>query len=149
MSYDLVVFDARTVPLDREAFLAWYEGKLAGELARGDDGEETQDPVHCSPALRAWFMKMIVQYPPLGGPHAPDEVPDISHVTEYFCEPDMIRAGFRWSVARAAYKDVTALAGRHRVGLFDPSSVAAEVWIPDGAGRLRLLHAQREHGGIL
>lgn len=138
MSYDLAVFDAEAAPLQRADFLDWYEARM-----EGDDGEEQDDPARATPALRSWFTEMIRKYPPMNGPLAPEALPeDDLLVSDYTVGPHLIYVAFAWSKAEQAHEDMKTLAARHRVGFFDVSSDAGEVWVPDGAGGLRLLHSE-------
>jgi hypothetical protein len=135
MSYDLLVFDAKTAPNKRDEFLDWYDVRTEWE------GEESYDnPANTTPELRAWFMEMIQKYPPMNGPFAPDSFPDDeSLVSDYSIGSELIYVAFAWSNAEKAFFDMKALAAKHGVGFFNISSDSSDVWGPDGMGNLRLL----------
>ena len=65
MSYDLMVFDPRSAPADRAAFLAWYREQTEWTEDHGYD-----DPAETTVELRAWFWDMMKDFPPMNGPHA-------------------------------------------------------------------------------
>ncbi len=71
MSYDLMVFDPTAVPLERAEFLNWYDEQTQWSEPHGYD-----DPAVSTPRLRAWFLEMIKQFPPMNGPYATDDLPD-------------------------------------------------------------------------
>jgi hypothetical protein len=138
MSYDLLVFDAKAAPPERDAFIEWYDAKTEWE-----DDEEYGDLARCTPELRAWFMEMIQKYPAMNGPLAPQELPeDDSMVTDYSLGQEVIYIAFSWSKAEQAFEDTKAIAAKHGVGFFNVSSDTSDVWLPDGQGGLHLAHQE-------
>jgi len=138
MSYDLMVFEPTSAPAARKEFLAWYEGQ-----AEWAEDHEYDDPKVSSPALKAFFLDLIQQYPPMNGPHAAedlDEEEDEVRLTDYTIGTTLIYIAFAWSQEQAAYAAVSQLAAKHQVGFFDASSEQAAVWLPDGKGGLAIAH---------
>lgn len=134
MSYDLLVFDAKAAPREREEFLEWYD-----ELTGWEDGPY-DDPERASPNLRAWFMEMIRTFPPMNGLLAPRDLVDEPRLTDYSIAPDLVYIAFSWSVAQDAFAHTKALAAKHGVGFFNVSSDTSDVWLPDGNGGMQLAH---------
>ena len=138
MSYDLMVFEPTSAPAAREEFLAWYEGQ-----AEWEEDHEYDDPKVSSPALKAFFLDLIQQYPPMNGPYAAedlDEEEDEVRLTDYTIGTTLIYIAFAWSQAEDAYTEVSRLAAKHQVGFFDASSEQAAVWLPDGKDGLAIVH---------
>ncbi len=138
MSYDLMVFDPDAAPLDREEFIAWYH-----EEAKWSEGHRYDDPKVCPRNLRAWFLEIIKEFPPLNGPYAARR----SHEpkpTDYSIGKSVIYSAFPWSHSRDAYHAVFELAKKHGVGFFDVSGFEGQVWLPDPEGGLVCIHAERE-----
>ena len=138
MSYDLMVFEPTSAPAARKEFLAWYEGQ-----AEWAEDHEYDDPKVSSPALKAFFLDLIQQYPPMNGPYAAedlDEEEDEVRLTDYTIGTALIYIAFAWSQEQAAYAEVSRLAAKHQVGFFDASSEQAAVWLPDGKGGLAVAH---------
>lgn len=138
MSYDLVVFDPAAPPREKAAFLAWYR-----KQTQWDQPLDYLDPANATPALRAWFLEMVQHFPPLSGPRANctdddeededgdgDEDEDDLPGAEYSITPSMIYACFPWSQADHALQTVIDLAQKHRIGFFNASSNACELWFP-------------------
>jgi hypothetical protein len=136
MSYDLMVFDPKAPPPDRKGFMDWY-----GQQTKWAEGHGYNDPIVSTPELRAWFLDMISQYPPMNGPLASDDV-DNPKVTDYSVGKFAIYACFAWSEAENALKTMFSLAEKHHVGFFDVSSNDGGVWIPDSEGRYSRIHGQ-------
>jgi len=139
MSYDLAVFDPEAAPRERAAFIEWYEAQTEWE-----EPHRYNDPVVSTPALRAWFLEMIREFPAMNGPHAArDGDVDDRRRTDYSVGRTLIYAAFAWSQAGPAYEAVFGLAAKHAIGFFDASGETGEVWLPDGRGGLMLAHASR------
>jgi hypothetical protein len=134
MSYDLMVFDPLAPPFDREGFIDWYRKQTEWTA-----GHSYDDAAITTPALRAWFMEMISQYPPMNGPYAPDDTDNL-RLTDYSIGKSIIYAAFAWSEADSAFRTMFNLAQKHRVGFFDVSSDEGGVWLPDAAAGLSLVH---------
>jgi hypothetical protein len=132
LSYDLLVFDPAAVPIDREAFLAWYDSR--------DMEAELFDPTQSefsTPNLRSWLDDMLQTFPALNGPYSKiDQDWDDPHFTEYDINKTNIYACFAWSLAESAYNAVLSLAEKHRVAVFDVSGSEGRVWYPGNDGRL-------------
>ena len=129
MSYDLMVFDPDRAPRKPAAFVTWYTRQTQWDEAHGYD-----DPKVCTPALRGWFEEMIQSFPALNGPFAREEELDNPKTTDYCVGRTVIYAGFGWSQAEAAYRQVLSAAQKHGVGFYDLSSADGAVWLPDSGG---------------
>ena len=127
MSFDLMVFDPASAPRTPREFFAWYELQIDWR-----DDRTYDDPGACSDALRAWFLEMIVYFPAAGEPHASDA--DSPRLSDYSVDRDIIYVAFPWSQADEAFERASALATKHRVGIFNPSSMEGPVLFPDGPG---------------
>jgi hypothetical protein len=140
MSYDLMVFDPAAGPREPAAFMTWYRQQT--EWAESHDYNNPETP---TPALRAWFQEMIQSYPPMNGPLASSN-PDDPQVTDYSVGCVVIYAAFAWSQAEEAYRQMLELARKHRVGLFDTSSIDGAVWLPkpNGAFEIAFYASRRE-----
>jgi hypothetical protein len=131
MSYDLMVFDPAAAPATHTEFMAWYRARMEDENGLLGDDVSALD----SSSLQGWFHDMIIIFPPMNVAFAGEEVPeDESLPTDYTIGNSLIYAMFAWSKAELAYNTVMELAKKHAVGVFDPSSPEAEVWLPQGAG---------------
>ncbi len=124
MSYDLMVFEASTVPRKHADFMEWY-----GEQTSWDELHEYDDPKVTSSALRSWFEDMIDFFPMMNGPYATE---DFGHpkLADYSIGKDMIYMTCAWSCAEDAYLTARELAQKHKVGFFDVSSVNGEIVFP-------------------
>jgi hypothetical protein len=136
MSFDLMVFEPTAPPPDRKGFLDWYRQQCKWEETHGYNNPEV-----CTPALRAWFMEMITQYPPMNGPLRSDDV-DNPKVTDYSVGQTAIYGAFAWSKANDALKTLFDLAKKHRVGFFDVSSNEGGVWMPQPDQTYRRVHGE-------
>lgn len=136
MSYDLAVFDPAVAPRVRDSFMAWFARQTEWDESHGYD-----DPKVCGTALRQWFFEMIMKFPAMNGPYAPEELPDDEAIlTDYSTGRSLIYAAFAWSKAEAAHRVMFRLAEKHRVGFYDVSSTTGDVWLPDATGALVLAH---------
>jgi len=104
MSYDLAVFDLEAAPRDGAGFIEWYEAQTEWEEPHRYD-----DPAVSSPALRAWFLEIVQDFPAMNGPYASDDV-DNPRVTDYSVGRALIYAAFAWSQTEPAYEAVFRLA---------------------------------------
>ncbi|MFT3806553.1 hypothetical protein [Arenimonas sp.] len=125
MSFDLMVFNAAAAPRAPAEFFAWYELQTDWR----DEGRY-DDPAICEKALRAWFTDMIVEFPAANGADA--SAADSPRLSDYSLSKEVIYAAFAWSQADAAFAQASALAGKHGLGLFNPSSLEGRVSFPDG-----------------
>lgn len=132
-----MVFDPKSPPSDRAGFIGWYRGQTQWK-----EGHSYDNPDVCTPELRAWFLEMISLYPAMNGPYASRDV-DNSKVTDYSVGRSVIYAAFAWSEAEAAFKTMSRLAEKHRVGFFDVSSKNGGVWLPDSVGNYSFVHGER------
>lgn len=132
MSYDLAVFDPVAAPLEKRAFLGWYD--LITEWSEDRDYSDIQG---LAPVLTAWFQDMIKEFPPMNGPHA-SAASDASRISDYSIDESLIYVAFAWSVAEPAYEAMYRLAAKHGVGFFDVSSNDGKVWMPEAPGRLKV-----------
>ncbi len=124
MSYDLMVFDPKALPPDREGFMDWYWKQMDYP-----EGHNYDDPEICSPELRSWFLEMILEYPAMNGPYASDDI-DNPKLTQYSIGSTLIYACFGWPEAEQAYGAVFELAKKHRLGFFNVSAINGQVWEP-------------------
>ena len=138
MSFDLVVFDPSEAPADRASFIKWWQ-KVS---EWGEQSHDYNNPELTTLPLRAWFMDMIAEFPPMNGPYAKDELPeDEATVTDYTIAKALIYAGFAWSTGEQAGDAVVRFAERHRLGVFNVSSPDGQVYIPGPNGELQLAHS--------
>ena len=54
MSYDVMVFDPKAPPHDRDGFMRWYD-----QQTRWSEGHSYDDPNVTTAELREWFNEMI------------------------------------------------------------------------------------------
>jgi hypothetical protein len=138
MSYDLMVFDPKSAPDGRKEFLAWVH-----EQVHWKQGQKYDDPQATTPALRAWFVEMIIKYPAMNGPFASKDSDD-PRVSDYSIGKSVIYVAFPWSEARSAAFTAFSSAKRHQVGFFDVSADNGGVWIPKDGGRYVCIHGKEE-----
>lgn len=136
MSYDLMVFELGAPPADRAGFMAWYQAQTEWAEDHGYD-----DPEVSTPALRAWFLEMVEEYPAMNGPLATDDVDD-PRVTDYSAGRQVIYAAFAWSQADDAREAMFRLAKKHGIGFFDVSADDGGVWIPSPSGSYDRVHGE-------
>jgi len=134
MSYDLMVFDPKAPPVDREGFLMWYDNQT-----QWNENHDYNNPDITTPKLRSWFMEMINQFPAMNGPFASDDI-DNPKMSDYTIGESMIYVTFAWSQAESAYQAVFEKAKKHEIGFFDVSSQNGEAWIPDQGGDYICVH---------
>jgi hypothetical protein len=139
MSYDLMVFDPKAPPSNRSGFMKWY-----AQQTQWGEGHHYDNPEVSTPELRAWFLDMIVHYPPLNGPYASEDV-DSPKVTDYCVGRSVIYAAFSWSEAEEAFRTMARLAEQHRVGFFNVSADYGGVWMPGSDGQYLCVHGQGAH----
>lgn len=132
MSYDLLVFDPKAAPLERAAFLQWYESQ--NEL---DGGFNPTRDEFSSPKLRTWLEEMLEIFPAMNGSFAKAEQDvDDPHLTDYGINRTSIYACFAWSLADLAYNSVMTAAEKHGVGVYDVSNPQGAIWRPGNDGKL-------------
>lgn len=129
MSYDIMVFDPAAAPPKRPAFLDWYDAQT-----EWGDAHDYDDPAICSAALGAFYADIVQIFPPIQ-----DDNEDEG--TDYTIAAQLIYMSFQWDAVDQAHETILLLAGKHKLGVFDPSSDLAEVWLPDRKGGLFLAHA--------
>ncbi|UHS56299.1 hypothetical protein [Agrobacterium vaccinii] len=127
MSYDLMVFEPRDAPREKDLFLDWY-----AEQTQWSEGQSCDDPSGTTPNLAAWYADMRRHFPNMNGPAAyePGHEKDNPRVTGFTIGKSVIYVDFRWSEAEAAYAAVRSLAVKHRVGFFNVSASDGEIWFP-------------------
>ncbi|WP_233123165.1 hypothetical protein [Agrobacterium vaccinii] len=127
MSYDLMVFESKDAPKDKEAFLDWYHVQT-----QWSEGHSYDDPSATTTNLSAWYEDVRLSFPNLNGPDAYEfaDDDDNPNVTEYSIGRSVIYASFRWSEAETAYAVVRAMAVKHGVGFFNVSAEDGEIWFP-------------------
>ena len=124
MSYDLLVFDADVAPIDRGAFIAWYD-----DLTEWKEPHRYNDPAVTAPKLRAWYDAISAGYPNMNG-DVSDYGYDNPRLTDYSIGQHAIYAAFAWSVAEDAYQTARQLAEQHGVGFFDVSADDGDILHP-------------------
>lgn len=134
MSYDLMVFEPKAPPIDREGFLNWYDNQT-----QWNENHDYNNPDITTPKLRTWFMEMIQLYPAMNGPYASDDI-DNPKLSDYTIGESIIYVTFAWSQADLAYKAVFDKAKKYGLGFFDVSSQYGEVWVPNKSGEYTCIH---------
>lgn len=123
MSYDLMVFEKTQAPVEKEAFMEWYDKQTEWSEPHG-----YQSSAHTSAALQQWYNDIIIQFPNMNA--VDDELLDEdededdefeSRLSDYSIGYHCIYVAFAWSVEEEAYKVVRELAEKHGVGFFDVS----------------------------
>jgi hypothetical protein len=134
MSYDLMVFEPETAPLDYAELLAWF----AQQMQCGED-HGYNDPAEASERLRAWLREMVNVFPSGADPFYEDEPTDLDEdsYSGYSIGREMIYVIFVPVKEGLARQTAYDLAAKYRLGLFEPSSERAEMWRPE-AGKLVL-----------
>ena len=130
MSYDLMVFDPDVAPRDRNSFVAWYQVQT-----QWAEPHSYNDPVVSSPKLRAWFLDMVRNFPPVAGPYSRDD-PEDPRVTEYAVGRCVIYGAYAWSESEIAKIQMTELAEKHGVGIFNPCVNPVDILFPSASGEL-------------
>ncbi|MNZ33052.1 hypothetical protein D3C78_503900 [compost metagenome] len=127
MSYDLIVFEPKDAPREKNAFLDWYQSQT-----EWSEGHSYDDPSVTTANLSEWYAAIRRYFPNMSGPDA-YECADGEYnprVTGYSIGRSVIYANFRWSEAASAYAAVRALAVKHGVGFFNVSANDGEIWFP-------------------
>jgi hypothetical protein len=132
MSYDLMVFDADGAPVARNELMRWFD-----EEAKWEDAHGFNDLSSASSKLSAWFDEMRMEFPPMNGPLASDDVDD-PKVTSYGLGRSVIYASFAWSEAKVARERTFELARKYNVGFYDVSTSNGDVWRPTSNGGYEL-----------
>ena len=60
MSYDLMVFESAVPPKGRAAFMEWFQTQT-----KWNEAHNYRDHAVTTEPLKAWFMDIIKQYPPI------------------------------------------------------------------------------------
>lgn len=113
MSYDILVFDANSVPHDIDQFLAWTEG-----IGYGGAGVDLDDPENGTVALRSWYSDFTESFPPVNGPLADADDGN----TTYRCGSSFTLAQCPDGAADMAVEAGRNLAAKYGVGFFDPNT---------------------------
>ena len=130
MSYDLMVFEAKSAPKNKAEFIQWYS-----KLTEWEEDHNYNDVQICCPELRAWYREMLAHFPAMNGPDAKTEVCDDDdelRLTDYCIAKSAIYCAFAWSQADLAYKTVKSLATKNGVGFFNVSGSSGEILLPCG-----------------
>ena len=137
MSYDLMVFEPSAAPRKRAEFMEWYS-----EQTEWNEDHTYNDPVVTSPNLRAWFMEMIQEFPPMNGPLSGRELleQDLAKETDYCIGKNVIYCAFARSFEGRAFGLMFELAKKHGVGFYDVSG-DGDVWLPVD-GEFALAHSR-------
>ena len=138
MSYDLVVFNEKKAPKDKDTFLSWYY-----EQTEWKEGHDYQNPEITGLNLKNWFFDIIKNYPPMNGPYSRDDADDIT-LTDYSIGKDLIYAAFAWPEAEKAFKLCFELAKKHDVGFFDVSSQDGKRWVHNESGMFICIDEQKK-----
>ncbi|HET9504571.1 MAG TPA: hypothetical protein VFO93_13605 [Hymenobacter sp.] len=121
MGFHLMVFSKEVAPSTKSEFTTWFE-----QETDWNSDLDYNDPDNAVPELRNWFMEIIKLFPPMNGSLASEDVDD-DHVTDYSIGRNSVYMAFAWSVAEDAYETVLALAQKHGIGFYNPSSNEGEV----------------------
>lgn len=65
-------------------------------------------------------------------------------MSDYGFTQGLAYVNFAWSKADGAYETMFQLAAEHRLGFFNVSSDASEVWVPANDGTLQCTHRDTE-----
>lgn len=131
MSFDLVVFDQKYAPSDRDEFMDWFKIR-----STWGEGHSYNDPKVTTERLQNWFHEMILSFPTLNGPYSTpiidpsSEMHDNQRLTDYSIGKDMIYISFGWSIAEQAYIETKRLALKHSLGFYNVSDDDAEIIYP-------------------
>jgi|CXWL01.1.fsa_nt_gi hypothetical protein len=125
MSYDLMVFDPAGAPGAAAVFESWFQSKME-EI----DECLVLDPAAMTPSLRGWYADMTIDFPDHNASTDVDGLGDAA--TGYSACPTAIYADFRWPKSESAFRRVTELAAKHRLGFYDVSGSKGQVWGPRG-----------------
>jgi hypothetical protein len=68
MSYDLMVFEKSKAPVNREAFMEWYD-----KQTEWNEDHSYSDISLTSAALKNWYKEITETFPPMNGSDAPTE----------------------------------------------------------------------------
>lgn len=140
MSFDVMMFDAKSAPRERSVFDSWFN-----TLNQWEGDLDYSDYKRTTPALQSFYKELINSYPSLNGPDAPDENalqsnPELENrLTDYSFAPQLIYAAFAWSQAGEADALIHSLAAKHGVGIYHVSTDNAVIF-PDGL-ILQSIHA--------
>ncbi|MEO8376950.1 MAG: hypothetical protein ABI579_04700 [Candidatus Sumerlaeota bacterium] len=133
MSYDVIIFDAPSIPPGRESFLAWQD-----EQAELDESLDFNNPDVLTARLRLWFLEMVKTFPPLNGPfqNSDDIDNDNPKLCDYSLGRQIIQASFGWPEMEQAYLLSIQLAEKYGVGFYDCSDKEGSIWLPSSSGQL-------------
>ena len=120
-----MVFEPSAAPRTPVEFFAWYE-----QQAEWSEDHSYDSHAVCGLQLASWFLEMAQTFPPLNGPLATEE--ESPRLTDYSIGRSVIYAAFGWSQVEPSTELMTALARKHGVGFFNPSSMEGPVQFPDG-----------------
>lgn len=114
-----VVFDPKSAPRERSAFVTWWRQT------------EWTDLESATSELQAWYREISVSFPSINT--VEDEHIDEEQVTDYSFAPHLIAASFNMSIGEDALAEVTKLADKHGLGFFDATIHVQSVSFPDGS----------------
>ena len=123
MGFDLVLYNKKAAPADIGAFQEWMDS-----ITDWNEDLDYNNPDNAMPELKAAFMEIIKEFPPMNGPLAPsddkiDEDPDLeSRLVDYSIAKDLIYASIAFSVAVDAGMTFFEVAEEHGLGVFDPQA---------------------------
>lgn len=106
MSYDLVIFDNKNVPVRHDAFMEWFN--KAKESIQ--DTNENQLPY----AMQSLYEELIESFP-----NGSD--------VQYYFGTDIIFASFDYVQSEKAHSTLKLLAKKYRVGFYNASSARFEL----------------------
>ncbi|MGB0844987.1 MAG: hypothetical protein ACPGVN_09625 [Alphaproteobacteria bacterium] len=128
MSYDLMVFDPKVPPRNREAFMAWYN-----EFVKWSEDHDHDNPEITPINIQNWFHEMRTHFPAMNGPFgiSDDEI-DNPKVSDYCITTEGIYVSFSWSQAEEAHNMMYDLSEDHNIGFFDVSANSGFINFGDG-----------------
>lgn len=121
MSYDLMVFDPKVAPFEKEAFMQWFSIQI--------DWPDFEQP--CPAAMHAWYQEMLKTFPNINemtdAELEADEESGMMHACEYSFSPNAAYLSFVWSAMKKAHALTLETSQKHNLGFFNPSSAQQEI----------------------
>ena len=124
MSYDIMVIDRHERFVKVKDFEAWFD-----KTTQWDEPLDYNDPSHATQRLQAWYEKMRETVPPMNGPYASEDNPDIA--ADYSIARDAIYVAMSWEHAKEQRVTAWRLAMQLGLAFFDISGTSC-VYYPDG-----------------
>lgn len=116
MAYHILAFDPDATSI--EQFEPWW-----GTEQEWLEDHSYDDPAVSTPALRAFYRDLIVNFPPMNGPDAPSDLeieknPALEEgMTDYCIGRHLVYLGAAWGISGAIEDECVRLAGIHNIAL--------------------------------